>query len=257
MKESGLLNWLINHLPFELHLPGYNYCGPGTKLQKRLTRGDKGINLLDECCKDHDIAYQSSSALSDRHKADLILMKMARKRATSKDASLGEKMAAHLINKVMLAKLKTGSGLKRKVKISPTKTGAGITNNLKNIIKKTKKYLLKNKPKYKKIAIEAAVAAARELMKDSDIKIPRIIPIPKTGGVLPIFAGLSAAGSLPGGTAGIAKVINEYKLAKKRLQESKRSNEKMKSICIGEGLHLKCSKKGLGLLTKKQTNKKN
>lgn len=54
--ESSLLNWLINHLPFELHLPGYNYCGPGTKLIKRLKRGDKGVNKLDEYCKEHDIA---------------------------------------------------------------------------------------------------------------------------------------------------------------------------------------------------------
>lgn len=28
-KGSGIVNWLINHLPFELHLPGnYEFCGP-------------------------------------------------------------------------------------------------------------------------------------------------------------------------------------------------------------------------------------
>lgn len=26
---SGILNKLIDKLPFELHLPKYNYCGPG------------------------------------------------------------------------------------------------------------------------------------------------------------------------------------------------------------------------------------
>lgn len=35
----------------EWHLPGYNYCGPGTKVVTRLVRGDKGINNLDEGCK--------------------------------------------------------------------------------------------------------------------------------------------------------------------------------------------------------------
>ena len=29
------------------HVPGYQYLGPGTKLKKRLKRGDKGINRLD------------------------------------------------------------------------------------------------------------------------------------------------------------------------------------------------------------------
>lgn len=28
-RGSGLVNKLIDKLPFELHLPSYNYCGPG------------------------------------------------------------------------------------------------------------------------------------------------------------------------------------------------------------------------------------
>lgn len=35
-KGSGLLNTLINKLPVELHIPTYNFCGPGTSLNKRL-----------------------------------------------------------------------------------------------------------------------------------------------------------------------------------------------------------------------------
>ena len=57
----GLVDKLINKLLFELHLPGgYQFCGPGTKLSKRLTRGDPGINKLDSACKDHDIAYSKN-----------------------------------------------------------------------------------------------------------------------------------------------------------------------------------------------------
>jgi hypothetical protein len=41
----------------EYHFPGYNFCGPGTKVFTRLTRGDKGVNQLDEACKCHDIEY--------------------------------------------------------------------------------------------------------------------------------------------------------------------------------------------------------
>ena len=59
----------------ELHLrtlPGhkkYNYCGPGADL-KRLERGDKGINCLDEVYKQHDIDYDDSDTLADKHVAD-------------------------------------------------------------------------------------------------------------------------------------------------------------------------------------------
>ncbi|KAJ8890650.1 hypothetical protein PR048_010159 [Dryococelus australis] len=38
----GLVNSLINKLPFELLIPCYDYCGPGMKLVKRLACRDKG-----------------------------------------------------------------------------------------------------------------------------------------------------------------------------------------------------------------------
>jgi hypothetical protein len=38
----------------ELKLPGYNYCGPFTKLDKRLARGYKPINKLDTGCQQHN-----------------------------------------------------------------------------------------------------------------------------------------------------------------------------------------------------------
>ncbi len=254
--ESSLLNWLINNLPFELHLPGYNYCGPGTKLIKRLAQGDSGVNKLDEYCKDHDIAYHKSSNLKDRHKADLILLKMAKQRAVAFDASTGEKLAARLVSKAMSAKIKTGSGLSKKRSPKVT-SGKGLKSKLKTVITKVKRHIKKLKPKTKKMAIELAIAATRELANDSSIKLPRVIPIPKTGGVLPlipIFAGLSAAGALAGGAAGIAKTINEFKMAKKLYEESRRHNEKMEALCIGKGLHLKPHKSGLGIFVLKEKN---
>ena len=35
----------------EFHWPGYQYLGPGTKLKKRLARGDPGLNRLDKIAK--------------------------------------------------------------------------------------------------------------------------------------------------------------------------------------------------------------
>lgn len=242
MKTKGLLNSLINKLPVELHLPGYNYCGPGTKLKDRLLRGDKGINLLDEYCKIHDIAYSKSQNLEDRHRADITLMKMARKRESASDASRGEKLAANLVNKVMIAK---------------TSSGAGLKKSFKKIVTHTKKEIQKLKPKCKKIAIKLAMRAAKQIASDSTIPIPRVIPIPKTGGFLPLiplFAGLSAVGSLAGGAAGITKAVNDYKNALKRLAELERHNKQIEAVCIGKGLHLKPYKKGFGIYISKKKN---
>lgn len=245
MLKDGLLNNLINNLPFELHLPGYNYCGPGTKLRQRLAQGDRGINPLDELCKHHDIAYSKSSDLKERHKADLVLLKMAKKRAIATDASFGEKVAADFVNKTMLAKVSSGAGFKK---------------SFKKIVSHTKKHIKKLKPKCKKAALELAYAAAKELTSNTSLKLPRIIPIPKSGGVLPlipIFAGLSAAGSLAGGVAGITKAINDYRAAKKRLNELQRHNKKIEDLSIGKGLCLKPYKDGLGIYTSLDCKQKN
>ena len=101
-RGRGLVNNLLNRLPFELHIPGYQYCGPGTKLAKRLARGDPGINPLDSACKEHDIAYsQNRENVQARNDADKILAEKAWKRVKSKDATLGEKTAAYAVTNVM------------------------------------------------------------------------------------------------------------------------------------------------------------
>jgi len=61
---SSLLNHAINALPFELHIPVYQFCGEtGMHLEKRLTRGDRGINPLDAACREFDIAYSRNNDL--------------------------------------------------------------------------------------------------------------------------------------------------------------------------------------------------
>ena len=41
----------------EIHIPRYNYCGPGTEFINRRKSGDKPINSLDLCCFKHDETY--------------------------------------------------------------------------------------------------------------------------------------------------------------------------------------------------------
>ena len=111
---GGLFNRAINALPIELHIPGYQYCGPGTRLRERLARGDPGVNPLDAACREHDIAYSRSKGLTERHAADKILAAEARKRITARDSALGERAAATAVWAAMKAKTKLGMGLKTK-----------------------------------------------------------------------------------------------------------------------------------------------
>lgn len=244
MHGGGLVNSLINNLPIEVHLPGYNYCGPGTKLQERLLRGDKGINPLDEACKHHDIAYSSHTDLENRHKADLQLMNMAKQRLHSKNAGKGEKLASWIVSKVMKTKLKNGCGLK---------SFGSLVSKIRSNIKKAK---TKNSSDLIKNAYQAAKKLC-QLNSHHRIRMPRIIPLPKTGGILPlipIFAGLSALGSLAGGAAGIAKTVNDYKNAQKNLKESERHNKVIESIALGKGMYIKPYKSGKGLFVKSSKN---
>ncbi|EFN63556.1 hypothetical protein EAG_04557, partial [Camponotus floridanus] len=82
------------------------FCGPGTRLVKRLARGDRGINPLDAACREHDIAYARSNDLDQRHIADRILAARAQERITARDSTLGERAAATTVWAAMKAKTK-------------------------------------------------------------------------------------------------------------------------------------------------------
>lgn len=258
VKGKGFVNNLINKLPIELHLPGYQYCGPGTKLKDRLAKGDPGINPLDKACKEHDIAYSEKKSLNDRHEADKILIEKAWQRVKSKDANLGERASALLVTNLMKGKVKLGMGMSDAKKKKRTSKKKKSTYN--DVIRKVKNQIKKHNPETVKKSIQIALKTAKRNVnkKEKEFTKPRIIPVPKTGGILPlipIFAGLSAAGALAGGASGIAKAIIAAKDAKKQLDENKRHNQTMESIAMGRGLYLKPHKRGLGLyLHPKQKN---
>ena len=62
-EGGSVLNKFINNLPVEMHLPGHNFTGPGTKLNKRLNpdltpkKWSKPINRVDKAAYNHDICY--------------------------------------------------------------------------------------------------------------------------------------------------------------------------------------------------------
>lgn len=260
------LNSVINRLPIELHIPGYQFCGPGTKLKKRLARGDTGINKLDQACREHDIAYSKNKDLKERHTADLQLANRAWERVTAADSNTGERLAAWAVTNGMKSKVKLGMGLKRKLRTC-AKLGMGIRRkkrvarsrksktkrrqSFQSYISKAKKAVRLIRPPNLSNALSAAMKSYGSLGKK--VTLPRVIPLAHSGGLLPlipIFAGLSALGALSGGAAKIASVVKEADAARKQLAESNRHNKTMEAIAIGKGVYLKPYKKGMGVYLK-------
>lgn len=250
----GFLNNIIDNLDFEVHIPGYQFCGPGTKLADRLAKNQVGINPLDSACKIHDIAYSESSDLAKRHEADKILQQKAKDCIESKNSTFKERLAARAVNFAMAAKRKMGAGMKFK---KPTKKKISFESN----VKKIRKELRLKKPKTQQEAIHMALKAAHRNV--SAMPKTRIIPLPKTGGVLPlIIPVLAALASLTGvgtGITNIVRSINEIKDGKKKILESERHNRAMEGIALkaGNGVYLRPYKNGFGLsLTSKSKSKK-
>lgn len=287
---GGIINSVINKLPFEVHVPGYQYCGPGTKLDKRLARGDSGINPLDAACKLHDIAYEEHKSGEGRIQADKKLSEEAWKRVKSKDARIGERVTALAVTAAMKTKMglsKFGGGLckKRKKKVVKKKSKKGRNKRrskavkskkcaagkkcctFAGLVKHTKTALKTSRPTDSNEILNSALGAAKRVTKSSKgkISVPRIIPIPKTGGLLslvPIFAGLSALGTLAGGSSALLRAIGAAKEAKEELKEGRRHNNAMEAIAIGrshhgEGLYMKPYKTGYGLYLQPYPRSKN
>ena len=89
---------LLGKTGIEFHWPGYQYMGPGTKLKKRLKRGDPGINRLDRIAKQHDIDYSRARNLQDKWTADTKMIKAIDKLPGNKT------MTERIVKRIMQAK---------------------------------------------------------------------------------------------------------------------------------------------------------
>ncbi|GBM31765.1 hypothetical protein AVEN_56878-1 [Araneus ventricosus] len=93
-----------------MHIPGYQYCGPFTKLEKRLKRGDPGKNRVDKACKKHDIKYSNTKDTKLKHIADQELLDDldAIENPTNGIYPLGERQARATIKPIIKAKKRFG-----------------------------------------------------------------------------------------------------------------------------------------------------
>ena len=73
VTRGRFLNTLVNKLPFEMHLPGHNFTGPGTKLYKRLNSDGTPkkwripINRVDNAAYHHDLCYSKHDDTKTRN----------------------------------------------------------------------------------------------------------------------------------------------------------------------------------------------
>lgn len=129
---KGLVNTALSHMP-EMHLSlpktvyseevprgsfnntgKYSYCGPGTKVAKRLSEGYQGINNLDRACREHDIFYSKHKDTNARNYSDDVLAAKASQLTLNPNLPKYERQDAKLVTGIMGVKSRFGMGLKKK-----------------------------------------------------------------------------------------------------------------------------------------------
>ena len=111
--SEKLPGFVWSRYPGEKHLPSYNYLGPGTRLDIRLNEnnipksGEEPINAIDHLAYIHDLAYQNSNNIKDRHRAD---QEMINGLKQLKNLTIPQKLIRQLIIKIFQAKIKLGQG---------------------------------------------------------------------------------------------------------------------------------------------------
>jgi len=114
---TGLLNRVVNKLPFELHLPGHNFTGPGTRLDRRLNPDltpkdwSKPINRVDNAAYHHDLCYAKHRDTKTRN--DICDRDMVRQLDEITNPTLRERLDKSIVRNLINAKANFGLGLKK------------------------------------------------------------------------------------------------------------------------------------------------
>lgn len=111
---SNLPGFAWSKYPGEKHLPGHNFTGPGTNLEKRLNPDDTPkadsipINRVDAAAYRHDLAYRKFKDIENRHAAD---RRMIAEMDAIENPTFRERIERMLVKKMMQAKIFLGQGL--------------------------------------------------------------------------------------------------------------------------------------------------
>ena len=122
-QGGSVLNKAINSLPFEMHLPGHNFTGPGTKLSKRLNpdmtpkQWSKPINRVDNAAYHHDVCYLKNKDTKTRNA--LCDKNMLQELDGIVNPTLRERMDRSIVDKIIGTKMRLGMGIKKKFQKNP------------------------------------------------------------------------------------------------------------------------------------------
>ena len=110
-----MLNKFINNLPVEIHLPGHNFTGPGTKLNKRLNPDltpkswSKPINRVDKAPYHHDVCYLKNNDTATRNA--VCDKNMLKELKGIYNPTIREKMERGLVSSLIGTKARFGWGV--------------------------------------------------------------------------------------------------------------------------------------------------
>ena len=117
-KGGSILNKMINSLPVEMHLPGHNFTGPGTKLNKRLNpdltpkKWSKPINRVDKAAYNHDICYLKNNDTMTRNA--VCDKNMLKELKGIYNPTIRERMERGLVSSLIGTKARFGWGINKK-----------------------------------------------------------------------------------------------------------------------------------------------
>lgn len=116
---DGLINDFINKLPFEAHMPGHNFLGPGTKLNKRLNSDhtpkswSRPVDRDDEAAYRHDLCYSKYKDTKTRN--EVCDRQMLQDLEDILNPTASERRHTAVAKAVIGTKAKFGLGLKKKL----------------------------------------------------------------------------------------------------------------------------------------------
>ena len=117
---GSFLNSLVNKLPFEMHLHGHNFTGPGTNLNKRLNpdgtpkEWSMPINRVDNAAYHHDLCYSKHDDTKTRK--EICDKTMLDDLSGIVNPTLRERIDKSIVGKLIRAKVNFGLGAPIKTK---------------------------------------------------------------------------------------------------------------------------------------------
>ena len=109
IKRDAIGGGLVNKFPFEMHLPGHTFTGPGTNLYKRLNPDATPkewripINRVDNAAYHHDLCYSKHD--DTKTKNDVCVKTMPGELSGIVNPTLRDRIDKSIVGKLIKAKV--------------------------------------------------------------------------------------------------------------------------------------------------------